>query len=242
MPKARNAGEFTIKFLEAAFNKEASSGEFFIEFDEKVWHNNLLKQFEDNGAGDVYIATFKHNDGNDSAASALLRVWELGERTGITYTRGVCPDALMSKARAKQADTKQNTKDSEFDEKTRAAIQASIHDVSEKLDHKASEIQGQLTCVEKGVCETIPHYQAEIERLKAALAYKTLECDRQEKRVADNTRLKNQLCEANQEIWSLEQELKTLKEHNRLLHALDSARWIITEERALKRARAGVDE
>ena len=235
LPKARGSGVFAIKFLQASFNKEAGSGEFFIEFEEKVWSSNLLKQFEDNGAGDVYIATFKHNDGNDSAASALLRVWELGERTGIMYSRGVCPEGLMSKARAKQAESKLKTRDSELDEKTRAAIKASLESVEGKIDH----VGGQLTSVEKGVCETIPYYQAENERLKAALVYKTLECDRQEKRVADNTRLKNQICEANQEIWSLEQEIKSLKETNRLLHALDSAKWVIMEERALKRARAG---
>lgn len=244
MPKARNAGEFTIKFLAASFNKEAGSGEFFIEFDEKVWNNNLLKQFEDLGAGDVYIATFKHNDGNDSAASALLRVWELGERTGITYTRGECPDGLMTKARAKQAEAKSKARETEFDEKTQAAIRLSMQNMEGKID----QFGGQITSVEAGVCKTIPYYQGEIERLRLALAQKTLDCDRQEKKVADMTRIKNELRDANYLIVDLQQENKRLKRDVKLLEALETtkealetAKWIMTDERAMKRARPDSD-
>ena len=237
MPKARNAGEFTIKFMEASFNKEACSGEFFIEFDEKVWGNTLLKQFEDSGAGDVYIATFKHNDGNDSAASALLRVWALGERTGITYTRGVCPDGLMSKARAKQAEAKRTTRETEFDDKTQAAIRLSMQSMEGKMD----QFGDQIASVETGVCKTIPYYQGEIEKLRAALARKTLDCDKQEARVADMTRVKNELRDANYFIVDLQQENKRLKRDVQMLEALETAKWIITDERAMKRARSDPD-
>jgi hypothetical protein len=237
MPKARNAGEFAIKFLVASFNKEAGSGEFFIEFDEKVWYNNLLKQFEDLGAGDVYIATFKHNDGNDSAASALLRVWELGERNGITYTRGVCPEALMAKALKKQAESKYKTHETELDEKTQAAIRLSMQNMEGKMD----QFGDQITLVETGVCKTIPYYQDEIEKLRAALAVKTLDCDRQEKRVADMTRIRNELRDANYCIVDLQQENQRLKRENKLLEALETAKWIITDERAMKRARSYSD-
>jgi hypothetical protein len=237
MPKARNAGEFAIKFLVATFNKEAGSGEFFIEFDETVWYNNLLKQFEDLGAGDVYIATFKRNDGHDSAASALLRVWELGERTGITYTRGVCPDALMAKARAKQAEAKSTKRETELEEKTQAAIRLSMQNIEGKMD----QFGGQIASVETGVCETIPYYQGEIERLRAALARKTLDCDRQEAKVADTTRLKNELRDANYLIADQQQEIKRLNRENKMLEALEMAKWIMTDERAMKRGRSDSD-
>ena len=115
VPKTRVDGEYKIKFMHAAFNKEAFSGEFFIEFEEQLWFNTLLQAFEDQGAGGVYIGTFKNNDGNDSAANALLRVWELAEKTEKFTIRGKCSDALMAKTKAKQAEAMSKKKESEFD-------------------------------------------------------------------------------------------------------------------------------
>ena len=244
VPKTKTSGEYKIKYMEAAFNKDACSGEFFIEFEEQLWFNTLLQAFEDQGAGDVYIGTFKHNDGNDSASNALLRVWELAEKTGYSIMRGKCSDALMAKARAKQAEAKNKKKESEFDEKTQAAIKASMESMEGKIDHvdvKIDLVGGQLTNVENGMCKTIPYYQAELEKFKAALAHKTLECDRLEKKVADTTRIKNQLENANHEIWALDCENKMLRENIKSLQVLDTAKWIINEERALKRPRTDSD-
>ena len=252
MPKARNAGDYTIKFMDVALNKEACSAEFFIEFDEKVWNTSLLQAFEKQGAGDVYIATFKHNDGNESAANALLRVWELAEKTGISATRGKCSDALMAKARAKQAEAKNKKKESEFDEKTQAAIKASMQNMEGKMD----QVGDQIASIETGVCRTILDYQRENERLNAALAQrdaalvqKTLDCDRMEKRVADGTRLKNERDECRLRMWELESELKIVKQHNQALQALqtvqtalDAVKWIMTDERVMKRPRTDSDE
>ena len=244
VPKTRVDGEFKVKFMHAAFNKEAFSGEFFIEFEEQLWFNTLLQAFEDQGAGDVYIGTFKHNDGNDSAANALLRVWELAEKTEKFTIRGKCSDALMAKARAKQAEAKNKKKESEFDEKTQAAIKASMESMEGKIDHvdvKIDLVGGQLTNVENGMCKTIPYYQAELEKFKAALAHKTLECDRLEKKVADTTRIKNQLDNANHEIWALERENNMLRENLKAIQLLETAKWIINEERVLKRPRNDSD-
>ena len=258
MPKSRNGGEFEIKFMHAAFNKEAGSGEFFIEFEDKVWDSNLLKAFENLGAGDVYVGTFKNNDGNDSAANALLRVWELAEKSGIEVTRGKCPDALMAKTRAKQAEAKNKKKESEFDEKTQAAIKASMESMEGKIDHvdvKIDLVGGQLTNVENGMCKTIPYYQAELEKFKAALAHKTLECDRLEKKVADTTRLKNELRDANfvigdqqqelrgkdQELLKKDLEIEQLKRELKLHESLEVAKWVMEVQQRFKRPRTDSD-
>ena len=237
VPKSRNGGEYKVKFLDAAFNKEACSGEIFIEFEEQLWQTKLLETFENLGAGDVYIATFKHNDGNDSAANALVRVWELAEKTGYSSCKGECSEALLNKARAKQAEAKSKSRETEFDEKTQAAIRLSMQNMEGKID----QFGGQITSVETGVCKTIPYYQGEIEKLRLALAQKTLDCDRQEKKVADMTRIRNELRDANYLIADQQQEIKRLKRENKLLEALETAKWIITDERAVKRPRSDLD-
>lgn len=245
-------GEYKIKFMDAAFNKEACSGEFFIEFEEQLWYSKLLEAFEIHGAGDVYIATFKHNDGNDSAANALLRVWELAEKTGLSSTRGKCSDALITKTMAKQAEAKNKKKESEFDEKTQAAIKASMQNMEGDISHvkvKVDHVGDQISSIETGVCKTILDYQKENERLKAALAQKTLDCDRQEKKVADMTRVKNQNEDLRNENMELHQEVSRLKRELKLHEALEAAneametaKLIMTEARALKRARRDTED
>ena len=102
-PKSNRLGEFNIKYMEAAFNKEAGSGEFFIEFEEKIWIHKLVECFQSQGAGQVMPLTFAHNDGGDSASNALMHVLNSQEKTNIKYTRGTCTPALLAKVQAKQA-------------------------------------------------------------------------------------------------------------------------------------------
>ena len=260
--------------MEGAFNKEAYSGEFFIEFEEQVWYNTLLQAFETHGAGDVYIGTFKNNDGNDSAANALFRVWDVAEKSSYSRTvvRGKCNETLLNKAKAKQTESMNKMKDSEFDEKTQAAIKFSMQNMEGKIDNvdgkidnvddKIDHVKDTLSNVEKGVCNTLPVCYAEIERLHeeikrrdAIIAQKTLDCDRQEKKVADCTRIKNKLSDAEFRIWELEKENKQIKEINNALQAhetvknslekvnqaLETAKWIIEEERSMKRPRTDSD-
>ena len=107
------------------------------------------------------------------------------------------------------------------------------------------------------MCDTLPKCYEEIEKLKAALAQKTLDCDRQEKKVADGTRLKNQLAEARFSIWELEKENKQLKQINNALQGHETVKATLETvnmtletvlnaaqsiERATKRARDDSDE
>lgn len=96
-PKSRGHGDFTIRYMEAAFNPEAWSGEFFIEFNENVWEHKLIECFQNQGAGQVCTMTFPNNDGSDSASSALLRVRETAAKTGCQYTKGECSRVLREK-------------------------------------------------------------------------------------------------------------------------------------------------
>lgn len=81
--KSRGASEFEINYMEAAFDREAASGEFFIEFGEKVWEHKLIENFKFHGACQVMTSTFANNDGNESAAAALLRVLNTQEKTNL---------------------------------------------------------------------------------------------------------------------------------------------------------------
>jgi hypothetical protein len=101
-PKSKGHGEFNIKYMEAAFKKEAGSGDFFIEFEENVWTHKLIECFQSRGAGQVMSSTFASNDGNDSASDALMYVFKSQDKNNIKYTRGTCPPALLDKVKVKQ--------------------------------------------------------------------------------------------------------------------------------------------
>lgn len=188
--KSKGAGDFTIKYMFATFDKHATSGEFFLEFDEKVWDHKLEQCFEAQGAGQVNIMTFENNDGNESASNALLRLHTKAD--GVTYERGTCQPALHAKLQAKLAEMDSKKADSkELDDKTQLAIKHSLADISEKLtsnQNVTDQIGAKVGEVQTGVCEIIPNYLKEIEDLKTKLAHKTKECDRIEGQKAHLTR------------------------------------------------------
>eukprot|EP00291_Cryptomonas_curvata_P009507 CAMPEP_0172201560 /NCGR_PEP_ID=MMETSP1050-20130122/30080_1 /TAXON_ID=233186 /ORGANISM="Cryptomonas curvata, Strain CCAP979/52" /LENGTH=233 /DNA_ID=CAMNT_0012879245 /DNA_START=34 /DNA_END=732 /DNA_ORIENTATION=- len=138
----KGVGEFKIKYMETAFNKEAESGEFFLEFDEYVWEHKLIESFQSQGAGQVSTITFANNDGGDSAANALLRIRLNQEKTGISYSRGICPPALLAKVKSKQAAVASTSK--EFDEKTIAAIKQSLEEHKEVMVKVEGGLQSQV--------------------------------------------------------------------------------------------------
>jgi hypothetical protein len=203
--KARGVSEFDVKYMEAAFDKEAGSGEFFFEFVEKVWEHKLIESFKFQGAGQVNTVTFAHNDKDESASDALLRVLSTQEKTNIKYTRGTCPPTLLAKVQTKQTAAREVSTTKEFDEKTLAAIKQSMVLQEEtkalQVETKAAvvKVEGSLQSqviklegIEHGVCHVIPDYQKEIEQLKASIAHKTALCDKIEGQKAYKTRLINQ--------------------------------------------------
>jgi hypothetical protein len=134
--KSRGGDEFKILYMEAAFNKETGSGEFFMEFADKVRENKLVGSFKSQGAGQVVPVTFPHNDGDSSAVDALVRILAQQDDTGYSYTRGVLPDTLKNKIEAKKKAAAQQAllSSREFDEKTAAALKASLDGHTVKLE------------------------------------------------------------------------------------------------------------
>lgn len=220
--KSKGQGEFTIKYMLVAFNKEAESGEFFIEFEEKVWEHKLIKSFQSQGACQVTTITFANNDGGESAANALVRIMVSQKKSGEGFTRGVCTPALYTKLHAKmeEAHRQEQLGAKEFDEKTAAAIKFSLDSIEQGVQKQAADLvdikqgvqsQGiELVDIRQGVCNVIPDYQNEIKGLKEALAHKTKLCDRIEgqkgRLTMEINKLKWELCEKSDENESLTRE------------------------------------
>ena len=205
-PKSKGGGLFNVKYMEAVFNREAESGEFFIEFDDYVWEHKLIKCFQAQGAGQVTTITFANNDGNDSASSALVRILLAQEKHG-GYARGTCPAALQAKTAAKRTEAKQklmSVSQQEFDEKTAAAIKLSLDHIETGVQSQAVKLEG----IHNGVCYIIPDYQKEISHLKEALAHKTKMCDR----------IEGQKGRLTMEINKLKSEVSQVRTDNEFLH------------------------
>jgi chromosome segregation ATPase len=206
--KSKGAGDFTIKYMLATFDKHATYGEFYLEFDEKVWEYKLEQSFEAQGAGQVNVMTFENNDGNESASDALLRLHTQAD--GVTYERGTCQPALHAKLQANLAEMESKKADSkELDDKTQLAIKHSLADIAEKLtsnQNATGQIGAKVGEVHTGIT-TILEYQKENDELKAKLAHKTREVDRIEGQTAYKTLL----------IRDLEIEVESLKSREAML-------------------------
>ena len=236
--KSRGEGEFAVKYMLVAFNKEAESGEFFIEFEEKVWEHKLVESFQSQGAGQVTTITFANNDGGESAANALVRVMT-SQKNGDGYTRGTCPPTLHAKALAKIEEAHKQQPASELDEKTAAAIKLSLETQVVKLEGIESGMQSQavkLEGIEQGVCNVIPDYQQEIKALRHALAYKTRQCDVQEAKTALQTGKVNQRDKENESLRRREEanikREESLLERIKELESLVQLKEMLQEERA----------
>ena len=140
----------------AAFDKEAWSGDFFIEFDECVYEHLLVECFKSQGAGQVTTITFANNDGNESAANALACIMTSQKKYGDGYTRGICNPVLYAKVHAKMEEAHKQELQSakEFDEKTSAAIKFSLEAHAVKLEAIEDGVQAhavKLEAIEDGV-------------------------------------------------------------------------------------------
>jgi len=188
--KARNAGDFTINVIHAAFNPAAYSAEIFIEFQETIRVCTLMTQLEEYGACQVSVLTFKNNDTSESASSALLRVWMSADKTECRFQRGTVGKELLDKTQAKYDAEKQKQAEHAKDEaKLQAGLQMSLDDMGEKVNH----IDGKVEDIQQGVCIIIPDYQKLLKEAKEKLAHKTKEVDRIEQKMGMMTRDINKL-------------------------------------------------
>ncbi len=249
--KSKGEGEFGVKYMLAAFDKEDGSGEFFIEFDEKVWEHKLVECFQAQGAGQVTTITFANNDGGESAANALACIMTSQKKYGDGYTRGVCNPILYTKAHTKmEAAIRQEEQlgAKEFDEKTSAAIKFSLetHAVkleaiedgvqahAVKLEAIESGVQAQtvdLVDIKQGVCSVIPDYQIEIKALKDALVKSNSARDTTEGKLGHKTRIVNQ------------QDAYIIKlEEDQTLHVQEKQAWKLEKNKLLAKYSALQEE
>lgn len=257
--KARNAGDFTIKYIHAALNKESYSAEVFIEFEESIRVHNLIAQLETNGACQVNVVTFKHNDANESASSALLRVWMSAEKSGYEHMKGSANKELWDKTQMKYDAEMQKQEDNEKNQaKLDAGIKQSLEEVGDKvgqIEDKVDHMDGKIDNVQQGVCVIIPDYQKTLKELKEQLAHKTKEVDRIEYRMGQKTHeinkqddiisdmsydienYKAQVKQLEKDLATTASENQHLKQIIELSKASEAAKWIIETERAMKRAR-----
>ena len=250
--KANSTGKFNINYMCAALNKEAYAGEIFIEIDGTIRVRTLMAQLEEMGACQVSILTFKHNDGNESASNALLRVWTAAEKTGQEYTCGIPSKDLWGKAKTKQDAEKQQKTDFEKNEaklnegvrQSLAAMGEKVANVGGKVEHidkKVDTMEVKIESVQQGVCTIIPDYQKLLKDTMEKLAHKTKEVDRIEYRMGLMTREINKRDELIAGLTTDNEQLsvKTKQYEREIEHykALETAKWIIETERDIKRAR-----
>lgn len=209
-PKKDGKDEFLVNYMEAAFDQEAKRGEFFVEFADSVYDNNLVDRFEAQGAKGACAVTFQHNDGDKSAINALACVLTLQDKTGSKASRGT--SGLLADARAKQVeDAKQEELLSkETTEKLAAVYKLSVDAQNVKLDGIGSSMQSceaeivevrnevhshavVMDDIKHGVCNVIPDYQNENKSLKEALKHQRWLCDVQESKTAAQTTKVNRL-------------------------------------------------
>ena len=252
-PKGKGGGDFTIKYVNAGFNKEAEFGEFFIEFNEKVKEHKLAQALEKAGATQVTIMTFANNDGNESASNALLRVWTVQKQTGYSYIFGECQVALFTKTRAKFGESQKKQETFEFDEKTAAAIKQSLADLGETNKQSLAEIEavsGKVDKVQEGVSQIIPELKAENDKLKQKIKELVLSRDQQEQKTGVATarinmeidkadKLGVEIVELKAELRRRVQEIKYLQEVANLTEAVKQAHSL---EFYLKRVGECLDE
>ena len=244
-PKSKGGGFFTIKYLDAGFNKEAEMGEFFIEFFEKVKEHKLAQALEKAGAGQVTITTFANNDGNESASNALLRVWTVQKQTGYSYRSGDCQEALLTKTQARFAESqKKQQETSEFDEKTVAAIKQSLAELGETNKQSLAEIGAvsgkvdyvgtKVNNIQQGVCEIISELKAKIEFQDRVIQEVKLSRDQQEAKTAQATKrinveiekvdkLSMEIIELKTKLWSKVKEIEHLREIANMTDAIKQA-------------------
>jgi chromosome segregation ATPase len=234
--------------MEAAFDREAQSGEFFIEFQTYIQDTKLVERFVELGAGEVCSITFGKDQGI-SAMDALRRVQNSQNKTGIKVTRGSCSKQMQDRLEEKEQTVKDV--DKEFDEKTTAAIQFSLKTIGEDMHSqvvKLDGIQSQVVKLEKiendvqlqaadvvdiknGVCGVIPDYQKKITNLEEALAHKTKLCDRIEgqkgRLTMEINKLKWEVGELNDKATSLQlQNFQQNKKIQELQEQLDICKSI----------------
>lgn len=133
--KARGAGDIQSSYSVFAFNSITGFAEGIMDFDDKIWSDKLAEGLYQQGAACITILTFQHNDNNQSAGTALARVWKAAKAPGFDLiTRGECNARLLAKAKEIMAeDEKAEAAEHAFDAKTQAVLKESLQELKENM-------------------------------------------------------------------------------------------------------------
>ncbi len=173
-----------------------------------------MECFEAQGAGEVCTITFKHNDGDESAVNALMRV--IGHDGRPRVTRGICPESLqkgLHKKQQEEAERKKFYSQQEFDEKTRNAQEKSLQDVKVKIegvDSKVSDMQVhvvKIDDVQSEVTKIGTYVSDRIPDIEKRLASETKQKFENMGRLGPLTRRNNLLEARNAELEKINKEL-----------------------------------
>jgi chromosome segregation ATPase len=197
-------GENPVKYLEAGFNRDQQSGEFFIEFDEQVHDTEVELSFQAQHAKGINVLTFP-NDNGKSASDALLRVMAVQNKTGFKISRGKFPDSLKKSFETQKAAQDKILLEREFNEKTRAAEKISFEEFKSKMEEVCSEVQG-LGHVQQGIKDDVLSIGNDVQA--HAVKLEAIEGGVQAQTV-DLVDIKQGVCNV---IPDYQQEIKQLKE------------------------------
>ena len=135
LPKVKGDGCYPVIFSGFALNSTTGFAEGIIEFEDQIWSNALQEYFVQHDAACITVLTFQHNDHNQSAGTALSRVWKTAKGPGFDLiTRGECNAKLLAKAKEIMAeDEKAKAAEHAFDAKTQAALKVSLDELKENM-------------------------------------------------------------------------------------------------------------
>ena len=183
IPKSRGSGDFSIQFTCFAWNPETLVAEGFIDFNDQIWTTTIHDRLAELGARSIEVMTFQHNDNNHSAASALSRVISVASSNGfVEVVRGNCNPRLASKLDELRM-LEKKPEDTEFDEKTQAALKMSLGEIKDSMATKeglshleevtqsnADEIKSSFIKIDETYKETIMRQASIIDAQKDANA------------------------------------------------------------------------
>lgn len=224
-----------IKYMEAGFNPEQRSGDFFIEFEDQIHDNDLELSFDAQHAKMVNVLTFP-NDGGKAASDALLHVMALQNKFGVKISRGVFPSSLKKIFEEQKAAQEKLAMEQEFSLKTQAAERISKEEFQCEMEKVHGEVQvlghfqkgikddvqsigndvqsygvkmeAGLEDVKQGVCSVMPELHERIKQLEKEVEYHKTQRDSQEGKTAVQTGRVNKLKEL---VAAKDQELSALR-------------------------------
>jgi regulator of replication initiation timing len=183
-----------VSSAECALSTESGVCELFVELQAKVNSNVLIHCLESQGLSSISVTTFA-NDGNATAGAALMRIRTQAQKSGFEHWRHGAHDRLLEQKvqdiERKTAPPAAPADHREFDEKMRAAIEASteglramgtaVDKMEDKMEHvttKVTDIKdqmasktdiGDLNLEMKKLTDALAHRDATIARLEEAL-------------------------------------------------------------------------